>query len=96
MRYAYWRPTTQGDIQAKSPAAAPSSTAKTGAFGNQLFEFRDRPRFCGLLGRVLIAARLGEQRRGVRSTAAAGSPSLWFLSLGETRERNLPPGNLGK
>ena len=65
------------------PSAVPSSAAKTGDFGGRLFERSEFP----------STARLGEQRREVRSTVAAGSPSLWFLSLGKTRERNLPPGN---
>src|ERR1700722_16523401 len=39
------------------------------------------------------AARMVEYRREVRSPGALGSPSLWLLSLGETRESDLPPGN---
>lgn len=38
-------------------------------------------------GANLIAARLGEQHKGVRSTAAAGGRFLWVLSFGQAKER---------
>jgi hypothetical protein len=43
----------------------------------------------------LIAARLGEQRKGVRSTAAEGAFLLWLLSFGQAKESDLLPGNPG-
>jgi hypothetical protein len=55
----------------------------TGAFGNQLFELRNSLRLCRLSGRILIAARLGEQRREVRSTATEGAFLFGYLLLGK-------------
>ncbi len=46
-----------------------------------------------LRARVLRAARGSEQRRAARRADEPGSPFLWFLSFGEAKERNLPPGN---
>jgi len=46
-----------------------------------------------LRARVLRAARGSEQRREPRRGEEPGSPFLWFLSFGEAKERNLPPGN---
>ena len=64
-----------------SPSAALSSAVELGVVGNQLFELRDRLLFCSLLGRVLIAAQLGEQRKEVRSTAAGGVLFFGYFRL---------------
>jgi hypothetical protein len=60
------------DSQPNSLPDALSSAAGPGAFGNHLFELRDSLRFVQAVRVSLIAARLGEQRKEVRSTVAEG------------------------
>jgi hypothetical protein len=84
-----------GGIPPISPSAAPSSTAKTGDFGNHLFELRNRPRFMWPVRASLIAARLGEQRRGFRRNAAGGAFFFGFFLLGKQKKeacRRATPG----
>ena len=68
------------------------STAKTGAFGNHLFEFRNRPRGLWPVRASLIAARLGEQRRGFRRNAAGGGLLFDYLRLAKQEKVNRQSG----
>jgi hypothetical protein len=82
------------DYQPNSLPATSSSTAKAGAFGNQLFEFRGRlgaayPARASFDCRPLWRAAQGTPARG----AAEGAFLLWLLSFGQAKESDLPPGN---
>ena len=67
-----------------SPSAPPRFADQAGGFRRGLFERNARvPQPPGLSGTA----------RAVRRTGVVGCPSLWLLSLGQTRESDLPPGN---
>ncbi len=77
---------TDDTRDALSPSASPRFVGKAGGFRRGLSERAARvPQPPGFSGKL----------RAVRRTGVVGCPSLWFLSLGQTRERNLPPGNPG-
>ena len=59
----------------------PSSTGNTGAFGNHLFELRNRPRFVWPVRVSLIDARVDEQRRESRRGKVEGGLLFDFFLL---------------
>jgi hypothetical protein len=63
--------------------AKPEQSSQDGGFRRALFELRDKPRFMRLVRASCAAARLGEQRKGVRSTAAEGALFFGYFRLGK-------------
>jgi hypothetical protein len=73
-----------GYFQTKSLPDAPSSAEQSGDFGEDCLSEASS-----------AAARLIEQHRELRRSAAEGALLLWSLSFGQAKESDLPPGNPG-